>query len=177
MGLVAGLVSFSLGAFLAWTRLGLESVGGTTLGFALPITIGGIAQVCAQYNGYKAIQLYKSLKGEIAKSTIESEDSRTSKEGNAILVEKIELLKKKQQKALGNHIGNMISLFVSACGIPAGIRIAELFGGPNDIVTIASIVTMIGAFTFLASRYMKIMIPVFSKENVNSRASRYGTMS
>ena len=176
-GLIAGIFSFSIGAFLAWTRLGLESVGGTTLGFALPITIGGIAQIFAQYNGYKAIRLYKSLKEEILIKTQASHEIHTSKDEQYILSMELDVLKLNQQKALGNHIGNMISLFVTACGIPAGIRIAELIGGKNDLVTVSSVIAVIVGFGFLASRYMKMMIPVARNENSNINPNEYGSTS
>lgn len=173
IGMVAGIISFSLGAFLAWSRLGLDTVGGTTLAFALPITIGGIAQLSAQYYGYSAIRRYKSLGYDISlkQRQIDEKETFVSDEQKICLMEEINIMKVSQQKALRNHIGNMISLFVSACGIPAGIRLAEVMtGGKDGVATIFAIVSVIVALSVLASRYMNMMMPDSSIESgVGSR--------
>jgi hypothetical protein len=177
IGLLAGVVSFSLGAFLAWSRLGLQSVGGTTLGFALPITIGGVAQLSAQYNGYKAIRQYKTLNEEITARTKDYQQTHISKEKEALRVQ-LEALTLFKQKALRNHIGNMISLFVSACGIPAGIRLAELATGEkNEVATIFAIVAVIGVLSLVASRYMKLVISEISHDRWNSSRNEYGSIN
>jgi hypothetical protein len=170
-GLGAGIISFSLGAFLAWSRIGLDGVEGTTVSWALPITIGGIFQLFAQYFGYKAIRLYKSLKEEISTRTREFQDSRISTDENAFRTQELNELKLTQRRALGNHIGNMIGLFVNACGIPAGIRMAELLGGQNDMITISIIVAMIGTFSMIVPRYMKLMMPEALNESGNLLSS------
>jgi hypothetical protein len=66
IGLIAGILSVSFGMYLTWSRLGLPTEnGGTTLGFSIPITIGGICQLIAEYNGYFSIRLYQTLRHEI----------------------------------------------------------------------------------------------------------------
>jgi hypothetical protein len=171
VGMVAGIISFSLGAFLAWSRLGVDTVGGTTLAFAIPITIGGIAQLNAQYNGYLAIRQYKSLEKEIAIKIQQTEDISISKEQKIYLIDETNNMRLSQRKALRKHIGNMISLFVSACGIPAGIRLAELVtGGSDGVVTIFAIMTIIVALSLIGVRYVNMMLPELSAEsNVSFR--------
>lgn len=166
IAMVAGIISFSLGAFLAWSRLGLDTVGGTTLAFALPITIGGIAQLNAQYNGYFAIRQFKSLENDINVKLRQTEEPAVPKERKAYLTEEINILKLSQRKALRKHIGNMISLFVSACGIPAGIRLAELMtGGSDGVATMFAIVSIIMVLSFIGIRYMNMMMPDLSIES------------
>jgi hypothetical protein len=165
IGMAAGIVSFTLGAFLAWSRLGLDTIGGTTLAFAVPITIGGIAQVNAQYNGYFAIRHYKSLGTEIHVKTCQMEEMIISNQPTALLADELKKLKLLQRKALRKHIGNMISLFVSACGIPAGIRLGELVSGSKDgIATVAAILAVIAILYLIGSRYMNIMMPDMPSE-------------
>jgi hypothetical protein len=155
LGMVAGTISFVVGAFLAWSRLGYTGVGGTTLAFSLPITIGGIAQLQAQYSGYTAIRRYQHLKHEIAQkvSTLDSHSTnKTPQEIQDLAIE--------QRKALRLHIGNMITLFAAACGIPAGIRLAELItGGRGGISTVLAILVMIGVLQALGVWYMAAMKP------------------
>jgi hypothetical protein len=72
LGLLSGIVSFSLGFFLAWSRLALLGssstdddavvVGSTTLGFSIPITIGGILQIVCEVQGFRAIRKFKRIK-------------------------------------------------------------------------------------------------------------------
>lgn len=113
IGLLSGILSFSLGAILAWGRLGQP---GITLGFALPITIGGCFQLQAELAGYKAIKRFHSETDEVTK-----------------------------RKYLRVHIGNMLSLFVMACCIPAVIRLAEvLIPGDNGWTLVAIIGLCVG---------------------------------
>jgi hypothetical protein len=159
LGLLAGTISFVVGAFLAWSRLGYTGVGGTTLAFSLPITIGGILQLQAQYRGYLAIRRYQRLKHEIALklSTLES---HSTNETNTRLAQEVQDLAIEQRKALRLHIGNMISLFAAACGTPAGIRLAELItGGHGGIPTVLAILAMIGVMQALGVWYMAAMKP------------------
>jgi hypothetical protein len=159
LGLLAGTLSFVVGAFLAWSRLGYTGVGGTTLAFSLPITIGGIAQLQAQYNGYMAIRRYQRLKDEIALklSTLEPISTNETKTRHT---QEIQDLAIQQRKALRLHIGNMISLFAAACGIPAGIRLAELItGGRDGISTVLAILAAIGFLQVLGVWYMAAMKP------------------
>lgn len=160
VGMVSGVISFVLGAFLSWSRLGKVGEGGTSLGFALPISIGGIAQLFSQYNGYMAIKKYKLLKQDIETQREEGKRNRVSKKEQIKRAQDIEVLQIEQRKALRLHIGNMISLFVSACGIPAGIRLAELAtGGKDGLATVVAIVAVIGVLNKIAYRYMRAMKP------------------
>lgn len=84
MGLLSGLVSFSLGAFLAGSRLALSSTkaveGATTLGFAIPMTIGGILQIICQVRGYQAIHKFQRLSQQL------QDDSQTFSAGGACYI-------------------------------------------------------------------------------------------
>lgn len=178
VGMVSGIISFSLGAFLAWSRLGLDTVGGTTLSFTVPITIGGLAQLWAQYNGYFAIRRYKSLESDITVKLRQIEEISVSNEQKEFLMEELKLLKISQRTALRQHIENMISLFVMACGIPAGIRLAEFVtGGSDGIATIIAIVTIIVALSLIGMRYMNMMMPDVSVESEVRFHDGYGTQS
>jgi hypothetical protein len=160
LGLMAGVVSFTLGAFLSWSRLGKVGEGGTTLGFALPITIGGILQLNSQYNGFIAIRRYKKLSQDIRALTNGGKNDRTSNEQQPQRANELEDLQVEQRKALRLHIGHMIGLFVSACGIPAGIRLAELATGRKDgMATTIAIFSVIGVLNMIANRYMRMMKP------------------
>ena len=97
-GLLSGLVSFSLGAFLAWSRLGIAGEGSTTLGFAVPITIGGILQLQCEYKGFRAIRAYKALQSKI-------QELQAGDQGNDR--DKLEALLADQKRALGTHVGYM----------------------------------------------------------------------
>lgn len=150
-GLVSGLVSFSLGAFLAWSRLGIVGAGSTTLGFAVPITIGGILQLQCEYKGFRAIRTYKALQDEIEKI---QEDGRSKDQ------HRIETLVADQKKALRTHIGYMISLFVCACGIPAGIRLAEFLArGDEGVVGTVALLSVIGLLQYLSGLYIRKLVP------------------
>ena len=164
MGLVAGTISFGLGTYLAWSRLDIlqqvsstTTVGTTTLGFAIPITFGGIMQILCQIKGFKAIRTYQALREQ------EQEEQISSNNMNANNVntrrQRLETLRQDKQKALGTHIGYMISLFVCACGIPAGIRLAEwLSNDDGGLLGLLVLGLTIGALQLLASRYVGTMI-------------------
>jgi hypothetical protein len=110
LGLILGIVGFVSGFILTW--LSDETYD---IGFSVGITIGGFSQIFAQYNGYMAIQKYKSIKAQIETSHFNDQRKRFE-------------LEDEQDKHLILHIGNMIGLFILACGIPALIRIADSFG-------------------------------------------------
>jgi hypothetical protein len=174
IGLTAGIISFTLGAYLAWSRLGRETVDGTTLSFAIPITIGGIIQVCAQYFGYIAIRQYKCIEQEIQIKQRHPDENSLTKEQEDEYEQDLNRLRVAQRKALRKHIRSMISLFVSACGIPAGIRLAEVITGGNDgIVTVVTILLVIGILLCIAIRYIKMMMPDVSIDNVDSNSNEY----
>jgi hypothetical protein len=177
IGLIAGIISFSLGAYLAWSRYGLETVGGTTLAFALPITIGGIAQLSAQYYGYIAIRQYKSIAQEVQNKIRHTDENLLTKEHKDDSDHDLNRLRVAQRSALRKHVGNMVSLFVSACGIPAGIRLAELVTGGNDgIATVAAILLVIGVLSWIGIRYMNIMMPDVSSDINASNRNGYGNI-
>lgn len=161
IGFVAGVISFVLGAFLSWWRLGKVGEGGTKLGFALPISIGGILQLAAQYNGFISIRKYKRLTQEIAElAQDQDQNDCTSKELQGRQAQELENLKVEQRKALRLHIGHMVTLFVNACGIPAGIRLVELAsGGREGLMITVAIFAAIGILNMLANYYMRIMKP------------------
>jgi len=149
IGLLSGLVSFSLGAFLAWSRLNRVGEGSTSLGFAIPITIGGILQLQCEYKGYRAIRKYKALQTEI-------DALRQAKMAGKMDRHRLQQLLVDQRVALGNHISWLLNLFVMACGIPAGIRLAEVFvPGDEGIQGILALLGVIGALQFLAGRYIR----------------------
>lgn len=112
IGMVAGIISFILGLYCAWWPY-REII--PPLGFSIGITFGGIMQILSQKNGYRAICKFKRLKLEV------EEMERGGKKG-----EELETLKDEKEVALRSHIYNMVALFVAACGIPAGIRIADM---------------------------------------------------
>lgn len=175
VGMVAGLISFPLGAFMAWSRLGKAGVGGTNLGFSIPITIGGFAQVVTQYFGYRAIRKYKKIKNEIAMRSINL--AVASKEEKSKLDNEIEQLHVEKDRALRFHIGNMIGLFASACGIPAGMRLAEVVTGSKDgVATLVTILAFIGALTMIGSRYTAIMMPPPFGSLENNSNVQYGSL-
>jgi len=58
VGLVFGVVSVVVGAYLTWTRYADD------LSFAIPITIGGTLQLGLQNSGYRAIRRFQELKKE-----------------------------------------------------------------------------------------------------------------
>jgi hypothetical protein len=147
LGLISGIVSFSLGAYLAWSRLTNDPsvVGGTTLGFAIPITIGGILQLICEVKGFRAIREFKQIKMQLAENSS---------------LDELKSLKDRQGAALGKHIGYMLSLFVMACSIPAGIRLSERITGRKDgMILTAVILGIIFGLNLIASRYVDKMLP------------------
>jgi hypothetical protein len=79
-----------------------------------------------------SILLLPKLKGEVEEMEL------AGKKG-----EELEKLKKEKEGALRSHIYNMVGLlFVAACGIPAGVRIADLLPeilGPLRIVGVIAL--------------------------------------
>lgn len=124
LGLVAGLVSFTIGAVLAWSRLGQS----TTLGFSIPITIGGLLQVHAQVQGYRAIRQYQKM-----------EDGP------------------ERQSVLRLHIGYMVSLFLLACGVPAAIRLSEALAPNAPTVGMVGLGILIVVFQKMAGSLADIL--------------------
>jgi hypothetical protein len=147
LGLISGIVSFSLGAYIAWSRLTSDPsvVGGTTLSFAIPITIGGILQLICEVKGFRAIREFKQIRIQLAENSSLGE---------------ITSLQERQRAALVKHIGYMLSLFVMACSIPAGIRLAERITGRKDgMILTAVILGIIFGLNAIGSRYGDKMLP------------------
>ena len=153
VGLISGIISFSLGAFLAWSRLVLSEEtnveGSTTLGFAIPITIGGMLQIVCEVIGYRAIRKYQHTAQELQdNSKTMAEDYRQS-------------LELQKHEALKLHISSMLGLFVMACSIPAGIRLAVYISGGNEdgLLPTALIIIIIVILQKISNRYVHRMVP------------------
>ncbi|KAI2491184.1 hypothetical protein MHU86_23379 [Fragilaria crotonensis] len=128
IGMVFGLVSFAFGLYCAWWPYRPIT---PPFGFSIGITIGGVAQIITQRAGYQAIQRFYVLKAkvmEIEEATGESEE--------------LETLKTQKETALRTHVYNMVALFVSACGIPAGLRIADLLPTQLGIARYIGVITI-----------------------------------
>jgi hypothetical protein len=172
LGLLSGVVSFSLGLFLAWSRLALMGsasstgcdasvVGSTTLGFAIPITIGGILQIMCEVQGFRAIRKFKRLKQHLEEASRPSNSSNTTMDQ-----EEKKSLEEQKEAALKTHIGYMLSLFVMACSIPAGIRLSGSIAGSEDgLLPTIMIIAIVFALHSIANRYMGKMIPSLPSSN------------
>ena len=134
VGLLLGTIGFCLGVLLAWFPQGHP----INYPFAIPITIGGCMQILAQYNGYKAIREFQSIKQQLEAST--GSKSLSLSERNK--------LEDAKTAALRRHVGNMISLFIMACGIPAIIRLC------GDGQQVLLLIMAIGGMNYYANRYM-----------------------
>jgi hypothetical protein len=150
-GLWSGGISFTLGAYLAWSRLTLDEnnrvQGSTTLGFAIPITVGGILQIYCEVVGYRAIRQYQKLRQDFIKHPTIPNEQRTA-------------LQNQLHTALKTHISCMLGLFVLACSIPAGIRLAISMAGTDDgLLPVLLIVLMVGVLQKIATRYGEILCP------------------
>ena len=146
LGLLFGYISFAAGAYCAWWPGRGDKL--PDLGFAIGITVGGIAQVCAQTAGYRAIQKFKELKVQILE--LQRFDDKKMKTAE------IDDLCKRRDDALRIHIFNMVSLFVAACGIPAGIRFASVLGlGDSFMGLIAPVVLLNLMVNPFATSYFK----------------------
>ena len=136
VGMVSGLVSFGFGLYCAWWPYRPVT---PPFGFSIGITIGGVAQISTQRAGYQAIQRFYVLKAKV----------KEMEEATGESVE-LETLKEQKETALRTHVFNMVALFVSACGIPAGMRIAEMLpnylGIARDIGVIAFFLLMCKPF-------------------------------
>lgn len=111
----AGMVAGIVSFVLGFYCTWLRPEHKPDLGFAVGITAGGMGQLYAQYAGYRAIRRYK-------RQDLDPDERR---------------------KALREHVFNMVTLFVAACGIPAGIRFAESML-PPALETLGLILIIIG---------------------------------
>jgi len=102
-------------------------------GFSIGITIGGVLQMVSQWNGYKAILAWRKA---------------TKPNDHEVQIRK--------------HIGNMVSLFSMACGIPAAIRLSQAVAGDNPLV----LVGFIFSSNWMATKYMQT---IFRQRDLEQR--------
>lgn len=136
VALVAGFLGFCMGGYCSWWpfRNNLPPKS-----FAIGITIGGFFQLWFQYQGYHAIKIYQKLQNEI--TTIDSSSNATTsvhkpsnnEEETETIPQRLEALKEKRDKALQQHIHNMIALFVIGCGAPALMRVMLIVLGGDSL--------------------------------------------
>jgi hypothetical protein len=117
VGMGFGLISFVFGVYCTWWPYRTNR---PPLGFSIGITIGGILQIAAQYIGYTAIKTYQALKVQV------NEMEKCNLHGEAL-----DTLKHQMDSALRNHVYCMVSLFVAACGVPAGMRLVDSYVPEN----------------------------------------------
>lgn len=151
MAMVGGVVTFVFGAWCSWWPY-RENL--PPRDFAIAISIGGVFQLILQARGLKAIRKFKTLKAEVEMR--ETFVSITTLENNADIVDLTEL-KAEKDKALRDHILNMVALFVVGCGVPASIRFAEIIGlegfvGLFVCLTIMQLLIFPYGNTFLADK-------------------------
>eukprot|EP00956_Cyclotella_meneghiniana_P026464 scaffold57263_cov59-Cyclotella_meneghiniana.AAC.1 len=111
VGLLLGVMGFVTGVVVVWVVYDYTE----NWGFSIGITFGGIQQMIAQYKGYKAIRSFKDIKSEISSGKYKNNETE------------FKLLREEQDKQLSTHIECMINLFALACGIPALIRISDVY--------------------------------------------------
>ena len=128
------------------------------MGFAIPITIGGLLQIMCQVQGYRYIREFQRLR------RLQREQPQT------VSNDEVQSLQEAKDNALGNHIGYMVNLFVMACSIPAGIRLASLLTGkPDGVSTIAAIVAIVFALQSVATRYVNKLVAPLGKSRNNEK--------
>jgi len=143
VAMIAGLISFVLGAFCAWSPTRGDRL--PPRGFSIGITIGGSMQLLAQVLGYRAIQRYKVLKESLLLNTEE-----TSQEYQELVI--------KRDACLKSHIYYMAGLFLCACGVPAMMRISN-----NEVtyILLGIAVLQIASVFMTRSFYAKILLEKF----------------
>jgi hypothetical protein len=160
--MVSGLISFVFGAYCAWWPYRTNR---PPLGFSIGITIGGILQIVAQYIGYTSIRTYQALKGQV------NEMEKCNQHGEAL-----DNLKEQKDTALRNHVNGMVSLFLAACGIPAGMRLVDSYVPENMqtlplIFVISLLVTLPRPF---ADTYFRAKDnPLTEKGNLDVKSREY----
>ena len=136
IGLILGVVGFISGLALTWYLMDpMED-----LGFSIGITYGGIAQIRAQFMGYRSIKQFQQIKARI-----EAKEYQTNQP------EELIKLKDEQDEQLQMHIASMINLFVLACGIPGLIRLVKL----SLILLLPAIVGMKYLSVFMARSFVE----------------------
>lgn len=126
IAMVGGVFGALSGAWLTWVPF-----GNTSMSFAIPITVGGVAQLITQVIGYIYIKKFQRLKAEIA----------AFQEQNATK-EVPEDLQREKDNALRVHIMCMVLLLTAACGNPASIRLAALFRTHQLIINLSFLVLL-----------------------------------
>jgi hypothetical protein len=146
VGLFCGTVGFLFGLvtiYTTWDEI--------DRGFAIGITVGGILQMQLQYRGYRAIQEYKQVKDELQRMSDEAgtmddkvQDGAGGKADSAAAAsssskaeheeeeedpnKRRESLRERQGELMRTHVGCMVALLVSACGMPAAMRLVVQLG-------------------------------------------------
>lgn len=141
IGMIMGVVGFGFGLYISWWPWRDLP----PRGFSIGITIGGIAQIVLQLQGYTSIRRFKALRERLSEAP--------GNESDTLMVDREELERDKA-KALSAHIESMISLFVVACGTPAAMRIAGKFGAGGAPV----IVLLVVVFSLVAQRFSKVFL-------------------
>eukprot|EP00816_Leptocylindrus_hargravesii_P011136 CAMPEP_0196822276 /NCGR_PEP_ID=MMETSP1362-20130617/82818_1 /TAXON_ID=163516 /ORGANISM="Leptocylindrus danicus, Strain CCMP1856" /LENGTH=201 /DNA_ID=CAMNT_0042201789 /DNA_START=285 /DNA_END=890 /DNA_ORIENTATION=+ len=134
IGMVAGYIGFTIGAYLAWWRV-TESMG-----FSVGITLGGIVQVYLQIRGHAAIRRYQGLKAEKIALT-DVQETKEQRNRSSVVEEEMKY-------ALQEHITCMVALFLLACGIPAAVRVSDALAQDNDVMNsllLIAIITVLNA--------------------------------
>lgn len=94
-----------------------------------------------EVQGFRAIRRFKSLKQRLEKAMNQDEK---------------ESLEEQKEAALKTHIGYMLNLFVMACSIPAGIRLAGCIAGSEDgLLPTILIVAIVFVLQSIANRYLQ----------------------
>lgn len=138
IGMVAGLISFALGAVCAWwpTR-DLPPIG-----FSIGISAGGLGQLFFQYTGFTAIRRYRVLKEKIQSGSPSTDE--------------LILLQAEKDECLKLHVYNMCGLFIVGCGAPAGIRLlSAMYGDTSTIALIATVIVLICLVRPFGDIYLK----------------------
>jgi Na+/glutamate symporter len=99
--------------------------GSATLGFVIPIAIGGILQTVSEVRGFRATRNCKSLRQQLQDKTTTSQSGKLDQDERRALQEK-------RHQAPTKHVSASLTLFVLARGAPAGIRLAETIAGGDD---------------------------------------------
>eukprot|EP00978_Attheya_sp_CCMP212_P002037 scaffold4181_cov31-Attheya_sp.AAC.2 len=75
-------------------------------------------------------------------------------------------LEEQKEAALKTHIGYMLNLFVMACSIPAGIRLAGSIAGSEDgLLPTILIIAIVFGLQSIANRYMHKIFPAPPSSN------------
>jgi hypothetical protein len=88
------------------------------------------------------------------------QDKTTMSQSGKLDQDERRTLQEKQHQALTKHISAMLTLFVLACSIPAGIRLAEtIAGGDDGMFPTIMIVVIVFVLQSMATQYVRKMSP------------------